>query len=187
MHACLGLGHHSNHACINFSHSWCATFKCCVPVSFVGTVLLHPIAMGAWIGAVLGAMPSEWHQRFADWKQHIGGAILCCTLCSGCDLAPLLIRQLLAAIAVAGGSPSSMEHLFACECKASAQRWILQCPRSPTAPALRQLYPLAFFFRRRGGGRHWQDRAIANHLICSHGHVLSIVWDSTSRRISVES
>ena len=31
------------------------------------------------------------------------------------------------------------------------------------------------FFGGGGGGRHSQEQAIANHLICSHGHVLSIV------------
>ena len=158
--------HIANHACINVSIAGVphpsAARRCLL---LARSVCFAPITMDTWIGAVLGAMPSGWHQRFADWKANIGGAILCCTLCAGCDLAPLLIRQLLAGVAFAGGSPSSVEHLFACECKASAQRWIVQCPPSPAALALRQFYSLAFFSER---GRHSQDHRQSSSLFPRH-------------------
>ena len=103
--------------------------------------------MEAWLRAAQGALPAGWPRRFQRWRQRVGGVILLGTLCSGCDLAPLLLCQLFLSVEVAvegfgssveaggeGQEVQTVQHLFACECKPAARKWIQRC-LSP-APAL---------------------------------------------------
>ena len=87
--------------------------------------------MDMWLRAAVEALPAGWFGRLGHWRSRVR-AILLGTLCSGCDLAPLLLCQLFLAIEVAGGPKQSVEHLFSCDCKPSALKWMQKCPFPPS-------------------------------------------------------
>ena len=93
-------------------------------------------AMGrasTWCDAVLGSVPPAALPVFREGFLRccsVAGKIAAGSLCSGVDCSFKLLCLLLGALAAAAGTdprPVELQHIFAFDNKASAQRWIRTC------------------------------------------------------------